>query len=130
MYYHNSATLFTRSIEENLGPAQALLHREVLLTPPVVDNLKKTLRAERDIAIFSLLSMLSCVSVRRDVCQKCLNYLPRLIDGTDFFFFYVSVSMKQNMLFDPIILTKYRIHQSTSNIFNPSSIGEMSRNTI
>jgi len=130
IYYHNSSTL----IDEQGNPIEGYFptppERDLLLKNDKVKELRKNLRQRRDININSILTNLSCVSIRRSVIEPYIDQLPELIDGTDHFAFYISISLQGDMLINGNILNKYRIHRSTSNIFAPASIRSMSEATI
>ena len=130
IYYHNSSSLIDDKGSEIDGFFQPPPSSDLLLSGNKLKMLRKNLKLRRDININSILTNLSCVSIRKNVITNYVDKLPGLIDGTDHFAFYAALAAKGDMLINGKILNRYRIHSSTSNIFTPSSIKSMSESTI
>ena len=130
IYYHNSSTLINDHGDSIDGYFPDPPATDLILKNEKVQNLRRSLKQRRDITINSILTNLSCVSIKRSVVAKYLDRLPELIDGTDHFAFYISLSLRGDMLINGNILNRYRVHRSTSNIFTPDSIKSMRALTI
>lgn len=130
IYYHNSSTLIDDQGNHLEGFFPTPPAHDLLLENQKVQKLRMELRQRRDITINSILTNLSCVSIKRTVFAPYLDQMPKLIDGTDHFAFYISLSHDGDMLMNGNILNRYRIHRSTSNIFTPDSVKSMRKTTI
>ena len=130
IYYHNSSSLIDDNGSDIDGFFQPPPSSDLFLSGDKVSALRKSLKLRRDININSILTNLSCVSIRKSVVEDYVDKLQALIDGTDHFAFYASLAANGDMLISGKILNRYRIHGSTSNIFTPGSIKNMGEITI
>ncbi|MEM0135906.1 MAG: glycosyltransferase family 2 protein [Thermoplasmatales archaeon] len=121
VYYHNQ----TDSIDEKSNPLPGNIHKrisnKVILRGPSVEPIAEYLRTRDDFTLYSLMFNLSCVSVRRSVISPYIQYLRKIIDGTDWFVFYCALLSSGKLYFDTEILTDYRVHRSGSNIFTTNA---------
>lgn len=116
-YYHNSQTLIDEEGKDIPGFREPPPSSSFYINTPVGKELKNAIKARTDISIYSLMFNLSSIAIRREMIQKYLDIFPELEFGTDWFIFYLSLASGLRMFIDDRMLTKYRIHRSTSNVF-------------
>ena len=131
VYYHNQ----TDSIDDQSDFLPGNIHRKitakVTLKEGSADEIGMIFKSRSDFTLYSLMFNLSCVAIRRKVLLPFLNYLRRIIDGTDWFVFYCGLLYGELMLFDTKVLTDYRVHRSVSNIFtSDANLKEIAQFTI
>lgn len=127
-YYHNSHTMVDDSGNPIKGFREPPPVKAFYIEKPTDRNLIKAIRERSDITLYSVMFNLSSVALRKSVLEKHLDSFPKMIDGTDWFIFYIALSSNIKMYVDSRPLTVYRAHVSTSNIFeNVQSFRTMSR---
>lgn len=115
VYYHNQS----RSIDVNsvafIGNAHEHIDKSTKIQNSSLSQLWAILRSSKGITLYSLIFNLSSVSIKRRAIIKYINFLSRIIDGTDWFFFCCALMERSTIEFDSLVLTDYRVHNSTSN---------------
>lgn len=82
-----------------------------------LDELSRYIRDNGEAKFFMLANNLSSMALRRNLVNNCLERLPELTTGTDYFFYYLAINEDAVTFFDSEKLTFYRLHSSTSNFF-------------
>lgn len=116
VYYHNSADSIDDKSITMPGNIHKRIKDKVIIQGPSPDGIAKYLRSRDDFTLYSLMFNLSCVSIRRRIIEGFMEYLKKIIDGTDWFIFYCAMLSSGMMEFDTEILSDYRVHVSFSNV--------------
>lgn len=122
-YYHNGHAL----IDETGNRMKGYMHKQPK-TPLKVNSLselKFAIRSRNDVSLHPILFNTSSVAIGKSVLIPYISVLPDLIDGTDWFFFFLALNEHVEMYFDPDPLTEYRIHKSVSNVIEKDEMKDI-----
>lgn len=109
VFYHNYQTF------ENINQSNSSYHgiRGLFTSNDLRNKLKEFFNRYGS---FPLFFNLSSISIRKNYYTEYLNDLKKLIAHSDDFFFFIGLEGDGKLYFDDLALTKYTVHESTSNV--------------
>ena len=111
-YFHNSYLLIDQYGNELKGKLHVCSVRKRITIINRKLKMSDIRRAIRSNGFFNL----SCISVRKDILERKLEYLTGLQVAVDNFMFYLSLDSGFDVIIDNAVLTRYRIHNLNSSI--------------
>lgn len=117
VYYHNQTASIDDKSSTFRGNAHLRIKDDIMVPKASLDALWKGMRKKRGVTLYSLIFNLSSVSIKRSSIVKYIDFLGRIIDGTDWFAFCCGIMERGDILFGHEILTDYRVHDSASNSY-------------
>ena len=112
IYYHNASLGIDE--EGNFSNSRMFLSPK----KPLIINTSDLSRTLKTIKKFDSFFNLSSIVVRKKIIQNNLNFLSEIKTNPDNFMFYCAITNKGNIYIDNVKLTKYRIHESTTQSSN------------
>jgi glycosyltransferase involved in cell wall biosynthesis len=103
-YYHNAYEKFLEKTPKNLN---INLKKDYNYT--VINNEEKQKKLSFMHSYNNLYNS-SSISVRKDLLKNNYDYLGKINHTVDTFIFYLSLISNKKMIFDPEVLTLYRVH--------------------
>lgn len=117
-YYHHHQSLIDKNGKDLPGHSFAPPSHMIKIDFPLYQNLRDVITSRHSVELYSLAYSMSCISVRKSVISTVLDYLSELNAGTDYFLLFAVLHANARIiLFDPQVLSKYRVHRSNWNIY-------------
>ena len=116
IYYHNNFEIVNEHFYDQKPMIKNLIFPQMYLDTNQLYNLRdKIIKSRLDFNN-------SCISIKRDLAMKNLNFIKKINISLDSALFYISLTQKDSLLMvDDKILTYYRIHSSNNSLSSGSN---------
>ena len=119
-YYHNNF-----KIQDSAGfPLNGHLSFSSLKYQSGLKNSQEAIKQINKLVKSGVSFNLSCIAVNRKIAIKISKLICNMTVALDNFLFLLSLDMRENAFFDPMELTKYRIHDSNDSFALTNNLKE------
>ncbi|MBX8634207.1 MAG: glycosyltransferase [Thermoplasmata archaeon] len=116
-YYHNNWSIIDEAGVEISHPLHSVGRRKLLKLKRIsIDSVNRTYTNIRKMVQCTGDFNSSCISIRKEIVEKQLDFLKNVTFCPDTFLFYAALLSDYMLITDSNILTKYRIHDSNLSI--------------